>query len=266
MSEFKGVEDTLFIPLTARINISKKFPNYFYDEKAIQLEKILPKNNSIEEKSDEYSMIASAARYYNLDEISHNFISKHKNANIINLGVGLETSYFRIDRRDSIFYEIDLPDVIESRKQVLGENEGEILIPGDLFDLEWTKNIDCSKPSLMIVSGVFQYFHEDEIIKLIDGLKEKFDGGEIVFDATTKFGLKLANRYVKRTGNESAMMYFYVNDSKKFANKTNCQLIEERPFFREARNKLSKKLEFITKISMYFADKFKQTKIIHLKL
>lgn len=29
---FKGVEDTLYIPLTARIYASKKFPKFFYDE------------------------------------------------------------------------------------------------------------------------------------------------------------------------------------------------------------------------------------------
>ena len=34
MSEFEGVEDTLFIPLTARITVSKNFPEYFFDQKA----------------------------------------------------------------------------------------------------------------------------------------------------------------------------------------------------------------------------------------
>ncbi|WP_459538620.1 hypothetical protein [Methanobrevibacter sp.] len=29
MSEYEGVEDTLFIPLTARVNISKMFPDIF---------------------------------------------------------------------------------------------------------------------------------------------------------------------------------------------------------------------------------------------
>lgn len=39
MGKLKGVADTLYIPLTARINISKRFPDFFYDEKALELEK-----------------------------------------------------------------------------------------------------------------------------------------------------------------------------------------------------------------------------------
>ena len=32
-----GVEDTLYIPLAARIYASEKFPKFFYDEKALSL-------------------------------------------------------------------------------------------------------------------------------------------------------------------------------------------------------------------------------------
>lgn len=39
MNKFDGVANTLFVPLVARINISKKFPEYFMDEKALELEK-----------------------------------------------------------------------------------------------------------------------------------------------------------------------------------------------------------------------------------
>ena len=37
MQEYKGVADTLYIPLTARVYVSKRYPEYFYDEKALEL-------------------------------------------------------------------------------------------------------------------------------------------------------------------------------------------------------------------------------------
>ncbi len=37
--KFQGVEDTLFIPLSARVYVSLRFPSYFKDEKALTLEK-----------------------------------------------------------------------------------------------------------------------------------------------------------------------------------------------------------------------------------
>ena len=102
MDNYEGVEDTLFIPLTARIIISKRFPEYFYDKKALEMEYLI-KNSSIEKKSSEYTLMASVSRNYNLDEITQTFIDKHEKCNIVNLGVGLETSYFRLNRKDSFF-------------------------------------------------------------------------------------------------------------------------------------------------------------------
>lgn len=32
MRDLQGVADTLFIPLVARIYVSRRFPEYFYDE------------------------------------------------------------------------------------------------------------------------------------------------------------------------------------------------------------------------------------------
>jgi len=265
MSDFEGVSDTLYIPLSARIYVSKRFPQYFYDEKSLELESKIP-NTTITDNSSEYTMMASVARYYNFDEMISNYIESHGKCNIINLGAGLETAYFRIDRKNSIFYEMDLPEVIELRKELLGENNGETLIAGDLFDLKWTKEIDTTLPSLITVSGVFQYFHENQILKFIKGLKNEFEDAEIIFDATSKGGLKFTNRYVKKTGNTSALMYFYLNDCEEFASKSGTELIEERTFYPETLKMLSKELSFMTKLFMKIADSRKNAIILHLKL
>lgn len=69
MSDYEGVEDTLFIPLTARVNISKMFQEYFHDKKALELENLV-KYNRIGKKSSQYTMMASVARFYNLDQMA----------------------------------------------------------------------------------------------------------------------------------------------------------------------------------------------------
>ena len=47
-----------------------------------------------------------------------------------------------------------------------------------------------------------------EIIKKVDAMAKRFPGGEIIFDAASKLGVKMANRMVKKTGNKGAPMYF----------------------------------------------------------
>ena len=49
--------------------------------------------------------------------MTEEFIDKHGKCNIVNLGVGLETSYYRIDGKNALFFEVDLPEVIELREK-----------------------------------------------------------------------------------------------------------------------------------------------------
>ena len=65
MERFEGVANTLFIPLVARIYVSRQFPEYFMDRKALELEKYLPDNAA--KGSSQYTNMASVARYYNMD-------------------------------------------------------------------------------------------------------------------------------------------------------------------------------------------------------
>lgn len=267
MKKFEGVANTLFVPLVARINISKKFPEYFMDAKALELEAYLPEG--ADKGASEYSNMASVARYYNMDKTVMDFASKHAECNIVYLGAGLETAYDRMNSKMKglvHWYEADLPEVIEAREKVFGQRENENLIAGDMFKLEWVKEVDATLPTLLVVSGVFQYFHEDEIITFIKACGKAFSKGEMLFDATSESGLKFTNWFIKRTGNASAVMYFGINDSKEFAAKCGMQLLEEKTFFPDALEMLGKKLGFVTKVSMKVAEKKKQVIILRLKL
>ena len=165
-----------------------------------------------------------------------------------------------------MFIEVDLPEVIELREKYIDVGENEKFIKGDLFKLDWCSELDITLPTLMIVSGVFQYFHENDVLKFISDVKNIFENAELIFDATNKFGIKYANFYVKRTGNASARMYFYIEDADEFAKKADCQLIECRGFFKDAIKILNKKIGLYTKISMKVADNRKNAMILHLKI
>jgi O-methyltransferase involved in polyketide biosynthesis len=263
MGKLQGVSDTLFIPLAARIVVSKKFPEYFFDERALSLEKYIP-DDTIQKNSSEYSFMASAARYHNLDSMTRAFIKEKGKCAIICLGAGLETACYRLNEQAATFYEIDLPDVIAARRTIVGERENEVLIAGDMFDMEWAKQIDRSVPALLVVSGVFQYFREDAVIQFINAVKSVFPGSELIFDATNETGIKYTNNYVKKTGNTAALMYFYSNDSVEFAKKTGTKLLEERVFFTDARKMLKKKLGLYTRIAMKIVDDKKRAILLHL--
>ena len=144
--------------------------------------------------------------------------------------------------------------------------KNETLIGTDIFTLEWVSSIDTSSPTLLIVSGVFQYFREKNVLAFLSSIKERFPKGEVIFDATNAIGIKYANKYVRKTGNTSAQMYFYVNDAQAFAQKCGMELIEQRTFYTAARKMLKRKLKLYTRIAMKVCDDGERTVILHLKL
>lgn len=262
VNKLEGVADTLYIPLASRIYVSKHFPEYFYDKKALSLEQYIP-GDMIQKNSSEYECMASAARQHVMDGIVRDFLNRNPVSNVVFLGAGLETAYFRLENTQAYFYEIDLPEVIQVRRQALGTGSNEMLIAGDMFAMEWVKEIDTSLPTMIAVSGVYEYFHEEKIVHMIREMKEAFPKGELIFDATSPAGLNYTNRYVQKTGNTDAMMYFGVKDPAAFARKCQAELIETKSFFGDAR-KLKGKLRLKTRIYMYFADRWKLTIVVHL--
>ena len=265
--DFDGVADTLYIPLTARVYVSKRLSEYFFDPQSLELESAIP-GESIQAGSNEYTMIASAARYHNLDEMARAYITVHPSCNIVNVGCGLETMFWRVgpDAPDARFFEIDLPEVIEVRHRILGAPERDELIAGDAFDLSWADGIDNSLPTLIIVSGVFQYFHNTDVLGFIADAKKAFADAELIFDATNTKGLEYVNKYVKKTGNASALMYCAIDDPAAFAREAGCELLEVRPFYTAARRILKGKVNLYSKIAMAVADRTGRAFLLHMKL
>ena len=260
----EGVSDTLYIPLAARIYSTQMFPEYFSDSVSLRLKREIPR--SITEGSSEYSMLASVARYYNTDSMTREFVERNGRSSIVHLGAGLDTAYCRLLDLPVHFYDMDLPEVIELRRDLLPDSDNETMISGDLFDMGWADRIPGDRPVMILVLGVFQYFHEEDVVDVIKRMRRRFPGAELVFDATNTRGLGYTNRYVKKTGNDSAAMYFAVDDTTAFADRCGTELLECRPFFTDARRILRDKLEMSTRISMWFADRNGMVKLLHLKL
>ena len=263
-SSLQGVEDTLYIPLYARIYASKRFPDYFYDEKALLLED----SNSLKtiaENTFEYFNMASVCRQQTIDKKIISFLENNHACNVVFLGAGLETAYFRIRNDVSNFYEVDLEHVIVMREKLLGHGKNEKLIGCDMFSMEWVKYLDTSKHTLIVLAGVFQYFTKERIIHFIRQIQSSIPKCEMIFDATDSIGLKRANKLVRRTGNLNAEMYFAIDNPYEFAKDTNTKLVSVSGFFTDAL-KQCRGLKLITKIIMFFSDRLKRTMVIHLRL
>ncbi len=184
MSKLGVVEDTLFVPMLGRIYASEYCPQILYDPKALELKKKLPSSLPEQDGQSQYTLLASAARSANMDRYIRAFLERRPDGVIVQLGCGLETAYYRCDNGRSHWYAVDLPHVVEYRRELLPEPERETYLAGDAFAEDWIRQIRADVPDapiLVTAGGLFHYFEESKVVGLLRMLTG-FGEIEIVFD------------------------------------------------------------------------------------
>lgn len=264
VENFNKISKTLFVPMRGRIYASENFPNILKDDAALKLKDKLPPEESAQ---SQYTYLASAVRSRNLDGYIDTFLKNNPNGVIVEIGCGLETTYFRHPNIKTTFYDLDLPEVINYREKLIPKGEYQKFIKGDLFKEDWIdqiKNEIGNSPILIIAGGVFHYFERENVVKAIKNML-KFEKAELVFDALNSIGIKGIKKYMNDLGYSDVNMYFYVNDPYELAKEIgpNIEVIEEVKYY----SKTPKEgLDFMTKVQMNGADLFFMVKMIHLKL
>ena len=109
----------------------------------------------------QYTLLASAVRSANMDRFIRAFLGRRPDGVIVQLGCGLETTYHRCDNGHTRWYAVDLPHVVEYRRELLPEPEREIYLAGDAFAEDWVRRIRADVPDapiLVTAGGLFHYF------------------------------------------------------------------------------------------------------------
>ena len=266
MSHFGVVEDTLFVPMLGRIYASEYCPQILYDGKALELKEKLPSELLSQGRLSQYTLLASAARSANMDRIIRAFLERRPDGVIVQLGCGLETVYYRCDNGKSHWYAVDLPHVVEYRRELLPEPERETYLAGDAFAGDWIRQIRADVPEtpiLVTAGGLFHYFEESKVVGLLRMLTG-FGEIEIVFDSVSKSGMAMMRKkYMKQMGHGDAQMFFYVDSASELAGKigSGVRVLAEEPYYRHIPRT---GLKLSTKISMSVSDRFWMVKMVHL--
>ena len=183
--EKNTVQETLIIPLYARKVCSELYPNLYRDETAVRLIDEIDYDFSEAEKNSHglmqrFGSLEVAMRQNDLAFEVRDYLKSHPNAAVVNLGCGLDSTGRSCDNGSCNIYNLDFPDVIAVRNELLPAGEREENIPCDLNNTEWFRKIDSSNGAVFFSSGVFYYFLTEQVKALVQGMAGAFqpDGGE----------------------------------------------------------------------------------------
>ena len=197
-----NVQKTLFLPLWGRAHETKKTSPLLVDKTALEIiEKVDFDFSTITRNITELSQIAWIMRSICVDGVIARILEKHPKATIVNIGCGLDTTFDRIDNGHLLWYDLDLPDVIELRRRFIEESDRRKTISTSFLEEGWLKEIIVADKVLFVAAGVFYYFEEEETKGFLRKLADRFPGGEMLFDVCSPLGVKTANQMVvKRAG------------------------------------------------------------------
>ena len=175
-------QETLLIPLYAKAQDNP----LFLDQKARQILEGVQYDFS-QLKIPQKTQVTLRIRAKQLDAYTREFIVTHPNALILHLGCGLDSRCLRVPRAETLWIDLDMPDVIELRRKFYPETETYRMIGSSVTDLAWMEGVSPDgRPVFVVAEGLLMYLHESEVRALILCLHQKFPGCHLVFDAFSK--------------------------------------------------------------------------------
>ena len=190
-----GVAETLLITLNVRAKDYKSPKSVLHDKKSFEIASQLDYDFLKFDRAwaSYYGILARASI---MDEEVKKFIEKYPDCIIVSIGCGLDTRFERVDNGKITWYNLDLPEVIETRKNFFKENDRVKNISKSVFESDWTKKVVTDDKKLLIISeGVFMYFSEDEIKKILEILVNNFDKFELHLDLLYKGTTKMCSKH-----------------------------------------------------------------------
>ncbi len=212
--EKNTVQETLIIPLYGRKVCSERFPNLFKDEEAERICNMLDydfseKGKKMESGAGLFGALEVAQRQYDIGCEVKEYLKKNPEAAVVSMGCGLDDTYRKCDNGTCNGYNIDMPDVIKVRNELLPTGDREVNLGFNLNDDRWMDEIDASKGAIFFATGVFYYFKTEDVKTLFCKMAKRFPGAILVFDACNQRGAKMMTKtWLKEAGISDVKAFF----------------------------------------------------------
>jgi O-methyltransferase involved in polyketide biosynthesis len=182
-----GVSETLLVTLYLRAMESQRQDALIRDKKAVELVTRMSYDFARVRHIplSEANKLVIILRNREFDRYAREFLSHHPDAVVIHIGCGLDSRFERVDNGQVEWYDLDFPDVIELRRELISNEGGRYhLLACSVLEDAWLDvvSVYCQRPFLFLAEGVFMYFYEAQAKSLVLTLRDHFPGAELVFD------------------------------------------------------------------------------------
>lgn len=202
------VSETLLIPLWARA-VEQDEPEPLVRD---QLARVMVDRIDYDWRRIRLSrgdLVQMVVRLREFDRFVGDFLARYPAGTVIHLGCGLDARFQRVDNGHVRWYDLDLPDVIALRRQLLPETDRDRYLACSAFDPGWLDLVGLREgdPALFVAEAVLPYFDQTQVKALVVTLRRRFPGSELVTDTFTPLAVQLDNLHLMFAGAKARLRW-----------------------------------------------------------
>ncbi len=226
--KFNAVEGTMLIPLMIKANETRSKHPRIIDNKAVEIIETLEINDPSLDKFMSHEGVV--ARTILFDKEVKEYVNKHPNATCINLACGLDDRFTRVDNGNITWYDIDLEQVTEIRREFFDDTDRRQVITASMLDDTWPTLVKTTDDVLIIMEGVLMYFEKDEVQKIFEIIGNNYPNSTIVVELMCKKSAAMSSKH-DTVKNTDASFKWGVDDGEEIASMfKNLTLISDTSF------------------------------------
>ncbi|HEX2212064.1 MAG TPA: class I SAM-dependent methyltransferase, partial [Mycobacterium sp.] len=137
------------------------------------------------------------------DKWTRRFLDAHPDSVVLHLGCGLDSRFWRTDPGPGVdWFDVDYPEVAELRNKLFPAVPNNHVVAASVTDPGLLVQIPDDRPTLVVAEGLTMYLTRDDGLTMLRGVVSRFPGGELQFDAFSRFGIanQWVNAVVRRSG------------------------------------------------------------------
>ena len=161
------VQETLLVPLWARARENEESVPVLDDPTSREILDRLDYDFSPLDGA-RASQLGCCVRGAQVDRWAQSFLERHPDGTVIELGVGLNSRYERVDNGRARWFEVDLPDAMELRREFFEDTDRRTMFSGSALENDWIERIrsETQGPWFIASEGVLVYFQPEEVREL----------------------------------------------------------------------------------------------------
>jgi O-methyltransferase involved in polyketide biosynthesis len=192
------VQETLLIPLYLRALESRRKRPVLDDPKAIEMVESI--DWDFQRFGQQWRVSWSSLRCALFDGWVADFMSRHPEGTVVEIGAGLSTRFERLDNGRIHWYDLDLPDAIELRRKFFADTGRRTLLAGSVLEANWIEAVRRSPgPYFFVAETVLVYFEEPQARAALTQIVRNFPDAGLSFDTASRQAVDAGNRdFVRR--------------------------------------------------------------------